>query len=181
MSRFALILLLLPAACGRSGEVPHATTAPPPDRTAEATAPVRTDRSSYRLTPGPSGPEATIVTTFQGPADRSVYLENCNGAIGVTLQRKVGQEWVYAWMVAMNACLSEPIEVPPGGEHSTSLYLHENAGGVSYPPGARMIESGTYRMVWSGVITSYDLSRAQFGPELPLEERVSEPFTIEVP
>jgi hypothetical protein len=177
--RTGLILLLLLGAC-RGVEAPVGETTPPPELSTSS-APVRTDRSSYVLTAEPHGPEATIVTNLRAPSDRPLYLANCNGAVSVTLQREVGQEWVYAWTVAMNACLSDPIEVPPGGEHTASIYLHENSGGVSYPPGARMIESGTYRVVWTGVLTSFDPDREGFGPELPLDERVSAPITIEVP
>ena len=142
---------------------------------------VRTDRSAYVLTNGPRGPEATIVATLHAPADRAVHLLNCNGATPVSLQRQVGDGWVYAWAVMMNACLSPPIVVPPGGEHTASVYLHEHSGGVSYPQGARMIESGTYRVVWTGALLSFDPDARGFGPELPLEQRVSAPFTIEVP
>lgn len=126
-------------------------------------------------------PEATIITTLRAPADRAVHLLNCNGATGVGLQRKVGDEWVYAWAVAMNACLSPVIVVPPGGEHTARVYLHENSGGVMYPERAPMIESGIYRVVWTGVLLSFDPDVRGFGPELPLEQRVSAPITIEVP
>ena len=45
-----------------------------------------------------------------------------------------------------------------------------------------MIESGTYRVVWTGVLTAFDpKARGGWGPELPLEQRVSGPITIEVP
>lgn len=144
-------------------------------------APIRTDRSSYVLTNGPRGPEATIVATLRAPADRAVYIVNCNGASSTTLQRKTGETWEYAWAIAMNACLSPPIVVPPGGEHTARIYLHEHSGGVITPRGARMIESGTYRVVWTGVLTAFDPNARGFGPELPLEQRVSAPITIEVP
>ena len=50
-----------------------------------------------------------------------------------------------------------------------------------YPQRERMIESGTYRVLWTGVLTSFDANTRGFGPELPLEQRVSAPFTVEVP
>lgn len=59
----------------------------------------------------------------------------------------------------MNACLSPPIVVPVGGK----------------------LESGTYRVVWTGVLTAFDSNVRGFGPELPLEQRVSAPITIQVP
>ena len=68
---------------------------------------------------------------------------------------------------------------PPNGEHTARVYLHEHSGGVTDPERARMIESGTYRVIWTGVLTSFDANGR--GPELPLEQRVSAPITIEVP
>jgi hypothetical protein len=167
-------------ACSQRVEAPPVEK-PASVKTPAEVAPVRTDRSSYALTNGPRGPEATIVATLRAPDDRAVYIVNCNGASSTTLQRKVGDNWVHAWAIAMNACLSPPIVVPPGGEHTARIYLHEHSGGVSYPQRGRMIESGTYRVLWTGVLTSFDPNAQGFGPELPLEQRVSAPFTIEVP
>jgi hypothetical protein len=184
MSRMPLFLVLTVISCTRAetGRIPP----PAPVNTTAAVekappAPVRTDRSAYVLTNGPQGPEATIVTTLRAPDDRAIHLLNCNGATGANLQRKVRDEWVYAWAVMMNACMSAPIVVPPGGEHTASIYLHENSGGVVYPERARMIETGTYRVVWTGVLETFDPDVRGFGTELPLEQRVSAPITIEVP
>lgn len=59
--------------------------------------------------------------------------------------------------------------------------LHESSGGVIYPERARRIESGIDRVVWTGVLLSFDPNVHGFGPELPLEQRMSAPITIEVP
>lgn len=181
-----IVLLVLLAACAQPATpVPAEPAGAPPASMSEEpqapAAPVRTDRSTYVLTDGLQGLEATIVTTFRAPADRAVHLLNCNGATGVSLQRKVGDDWIHAWTVSMNACLSPAIVVPPGGEHTARVYLHEHSGGVSYPPGARMLESGIYRVVWTGVLLSFDPDVRGFGPELPLEQRASAPITVEVP
>ncbi|MDQ3281739.1 MAG: hypothetical protein M3Q69_10030 [Acidobacteriota bacterium] len=169
-------------ACSRPVEPPIVKTPAPVQKRVEAPpVPIRTDRTHYVLTNGPQGPEATIVATLHAPPDRTLYILNCNRASSATLQRKVGEEWVYAWTIAMNACVSPPIIVPAGGEHTAQIYLHERAGGVSYPPGAKMLESGTYRVVWTGVLTAFDANVPGNGPELPLEQRVSAPITIEVP
>jgi hypothetical protein len=177
----ATVLVLL-GACTRRVEPPPVRAPAPAEKSVTApAAPIRTDRSHYVLTNGPRGREATIVSTFRAPDAHPVYIVNCNGALSASLQRKVGDEWVYAWTVAMNACLSPPLVVPAGGEQTSSIHLHENAGGVPYPRGAKMIESGTYRVIWTGVLTSFDADERGFGPELPLEQRISEPITIEVP
>ncbi len=184
--RIALILMLVLTACTRDVETPPVETAAPAKAPAPANmpvvpaAPIRTDRSSYVLTNGPQGPEATIVATLRAPADRTLYILNCNGASGLTLQRKSNEEWVYSWVVAMNACLSPPIVVPPGGEHTGRIYLHERAGAVPDPVGGRLV-SGTYRVVWTGVLISSDPNAGGYGPELPMEQRASAPITIQVP
>jgi hypothetical protein len=179
--RIALLLTLM-LACSRRGETPSVKTAAPAVKAPSApAAPIRTDRSSYILKNGPHGPEATIVATLRAPADQALYIVNCNGQSSATLQRKVGDAWEYAWVITMNACLSPPIVVPPGGEHTARIHLHEHSGSVTDPRRGRMIESGTYRVVWTGVLTSFDANAREFGPELPLEQRVSAPITIEVP
>jgi hypothetical protein len=175
------------AACGARDDAPRPATAtaaasqPAPPSPAPPDAPIRTDRASYALTAGPQGLEATIVATLRAPADRPIYLLNCNGATGANLQRQTSEGWVYAWVIAMNACLSPPIVVPPGGERTTRIYVHENSGAVLDPADSRMIVSGTYRVVWTGVLTSFDPNAKGFGEELPLEQRVSAPFHIDVP
>jgi hypothetical protein len=171
MTRLALILVLL-LACTRRVEPRVETPAPVKTPPAPA-APIRTDRSSYVLTNGPHGPETTIVATLRAGAGRTLYILNCNGVTGLTLQRKVGDEWVYSWVITMPACVSPPIVVSPGGEFTGRLHLHERSG--------RMIESGTYRVIWTGVLTSFDPNAPGGGPELPLEERVSAPIAIQVP
>lgn len=180
MIRIALVLTLLVACTGRV-ETPPVEKAPPPAKAVAApAAPIRTDRSSYVLTNGPRGPEAIITAMLRAPADQALYIINCNGQSSVTLQQKVGDAWEYALIVASAACLSPPIVVPPGGEHTASIHLHADPGSVPGPRRGRL-ESGTYRVIWTGVLTSFDANKRGFGPELPEEQRVSAPFTIEVP
>jgi hypothetical protein len=177
-----MIFMLALLACTERVEPPRAQIPAPvakPGPVAKPAAPIRTDRTSYVLTNGVRGPEATIVATLRAPANQALYILNCNGASGLTLQRPVGEGWEYAWIIAMNACMSPPIVVPPGGEHTAPIYVHDNSGGVVGP--ARRLETGTYRVVWTGVLTSFDANKPGFGPELPIEQRVSAPITITVP
>jgi hypothetical protein len=184
--RIAFVLTLVLTACTRPVEKATVETAAPAKAPAPVNTPaapaaaIRTDRSSYVVTNGPQGPEATIVATLRAPADRTLYILNCNGASGLTLQRKSGEAWVYSWMIGMAACASPPIVVPPGGEHTGRIYLHDRAGAVPEPVGGRRV-SGTYRVMWTGVLTSFDPNAGGYGPELPLEQRVSAPITIQVP
>jgi hypothetical protein len=163
-----LATLMLLAACANPQPEPVAVEA--------VRAPIATDRSAYIMRNG----ELTIAATFTAPPDRSVYLTHCNGAQPMGLQRLVGNDWVNAWLAALNACFSAPIEVPPGGHHAAPLTIRPGAGAVTYPPGQETIESGTYRVAWYGVLRSYDPKKRPFDDELPLEQRVSAPFTIDV-
>jgi hypothetical protein len=139
--------------------------------------PITTDRSLYRFVSGQFGPEITIVSTFTAPADRDVYLTNCNGAIAPGLQRQAGAIWQNAWMSAMNACHSEPIRVRAGSRHSATLLIRPGAGAVVGGSHDDQLPPGTYRVVWYGVFTS-SKPAPPHAEELPLEQRVSAPFTI---
>lgn len=185
--RIALTLMLLLIACSRPVETkvmetaPRAEAPPPAKPPAAPAAGIRTDRSSYVLTPGPRGPETTIVATLRAPADQTLYIVNCNGGVSATLQRKVGDEWVWSLVTGMAACMSPPIVVPPGGEHTKSLYVNAGASAIRDPQGGTMLQSGTYRVIWTGVLTSFDSNKEGLGPELPLEQRISAPITLQVP
>lgn len=173
MKRLTAALALALAACTN-----QSPPAPPPSATGEVVAaPIVTDRNAYIMRNG----ELTITATFTAPADGPVYLTNCNGAQPMGLQRLVGNDWVNSWVAALNGCFSAPIEVPPGGRHSATLTLRPGAGAVTYPRGQESIESGNYRVVWFGVLRSYDpKKRPSDDDELPLEQRVSGPFMIDV-
>lgn len=144
---------------------------------ASVSAPIRTQHESYTYRLGQFGEEVVIEGQFTAPAD--VYIVNCNGAIGWGLQRKVDGRWVDAWIVATDACLSAPIVVKAGGVRSYSHLLRTGGGGVVYP-GKRqgVVDPGTYRIVWYGVLRSFDRDARPFGEELPLEARVSNEFFI---
>jgi hypothetical protein len=170
--RFAWILLLV--ACASEVEPP-----PPPPPT-PVFAPIRTDQSHYAFRHAFFGPETTIVATLH--ARQNLYVVNCNGAIMAGMQRLVGGKWVQAWGAVTNACLSEPIVIAAGKTHTDPIILRPGAGAVIYPKEARqLIEPGTYRVVWHGVLTSFDFRARPLGPEVPVEQRASAPFVIEGP
>jgi hypothetical protein len=127
---------------------------------------------------GPYGPETTILATFTAPPDRAVFLTNCNGAVPIGLQRRVGERWVNAWVAEINGCMSAPIAVPPGTQHTTKMTVVSR----SFEPrsAGQRIEPGTYRVVWFGALSSFDPGARPHGEELPLEERVSAPIRIDV-
>lgn len=166
-------LLLLLVGCNERVATPSRPVSPPAPAPAAA-APVTVDRTHYVMRPGPYGPETTIVTTFRAPDDRSAYVVNCNGALSLGLQRQEGGQWVNAWIAEINGCMSPPIVVPPRGTHVATM-----------TPSSRKetftLTSGTYRAVWHNVLASFDARGSGApGPDLPIEQRVSAPFTIDV-
>ena len=170
MRRFAALALVVLLSCARE-------LAPP--RASKTEARVRTDRSHYVLRPGRFGPETTIATTLEAPADKTIYVMNCNGALSLGLQRRVGDLWVNAWVAEINGCASAPIAIPPGGRHAGTMTPLSRAEAPD--PSQRtetLLGPGTYRAVWHGVFTSFDPRAPARGEELPLEQRVSAPFTI---
>ena len=177
----AIVVVAVLMGCTKTAEPPAARVEKPPPALPVRKAAIETDRPRYALREGPFGPETTIVTTFTAPADRTVYLTNCNGAFPMGLQRRVGKDtWGHAWAAEMNACLSEPIVIPPGGRHSGTMTVQPGADAVvSSRRTETKIEGGVYRAVWYGALTSFDFRARPFGEELPLEQRVSAPFVID--
>ncbi|HVE70865.1 MAG TPA: hypothetical protein VNI54_05810 [Thermoanaerobaculia bacterium] len=163
-ARQLIALVLIAAACAQ----PPAP-APVETKVEGPRAPIRTDRESYAM----RDVRLTIVATYTAP--RAAYITNCNGAQPMGLQRFVNGQWVNAWVAALNGCFSEPIALQPGGQHTATLTILPGAGAITHP-----LETGLYRVAWYGVLASYDPRKPPHTDELPLEDRVSAPFRIEV-
>lgn len=147
-------------------------------------APIRTDADRYLLHPRQVGQiathQATIVSRFTAPRDTTVYILHCNGAIAWGLQRLDEGVWRDAWVATTNGCLSAPKVVRAGEAHVETLGVVSRTDVPN--PGSFIqheVQPGTYRVVWYQVLTSFDLDARPFGPELGLEQRVSQPFEIE--
>lgn len=182
----AVVLAVALASC--ADEQPARSTprpTPPLATNRAATKPqsVTTDAKRYVMKQGAFGPEVTIVSQLHALPGRTLHVMNCNGAMSVGLQRLVGNAWVNAWIPTINGCHSAPIVVRAGEPHTYALTSRPRAGAVLHPRESHdgMIEPGTYRVVWFNVLTTYDLRARPHGEELPLDERVSAPVTIERP
>lgn len=180
MKRIALALLF--AACTRQ----EAPVQPQPPRAPERPAavvpraPVQTDRARYAMQEGPYGPETTIVSTFTAPATHDVYIMNCNGAFSVGLQRPEGDGWKHVWAPGMNACMSAPIVIRAGESHQATIVVDSGAdASVSSRHTETKIGTGTYRVIWHGLLGSYAPDTSPPGTDLPVEQRVSAPIHIE--
>ena len=169
-----LLCVAAAAACA-----PRDEPDPGPQRRAAAPAPVgpglTTDRTRYAMVPGPYGPQATIITTFRAPADTTAWILHCNGAIAWGLQRLVGQTWRDAWVAMTNECLSPAILVAGDSAFVDTLVFTPSAGAMIDSAG---LGPGPHRLVLYNVLTSFAAGKRPFGPDLPLERRVSAPITL---
>ena len=158
-------------------QVPAASTGTP-----DAGPAIVTDRRDYTLVRGRVAREARIVASFRAPTDQAVYVVHCNGAISWGIQKQVDDRWVDAWVAETNGCLSPPIVLRGGDLHTDTLTLVSRE---DVPPGPgtvrHKVEPGVYRMIWYGVLTSFDakaLPGRPLGADLPAEARVSGPIRI---
>ena len=154
---------------------PAATVNPAPASIPVAAVGLATDRARYELAPGRDGPEARIAVTFRAPPDTTAWILHCNRQVAWGLQRRVGGSWRDGWLAVTNECLSPAIVVAGDMAFVDTLVFTPSAGTV-VDPGA--IGPGTYRVVLYNVLTSFDVEKRPFGPDLPLERRVSAPITL---
>jgi len=184
MKRVALVALAVVLAACRRQEPPPVQPERPraPERSAAAVkrAPVETDRPRYVLQEGPFGPETTIVSKYTAPTEHDVYLLNCNGAFAVGLQRPNGDQWEHVWAPGMNACMSAPIVIHAGQSRDATIVVESGVdAAVSSRSTETKIATGTYRVVWHGLLGSYDPNASPPGTDLPIEQRVSAPIFIQ--
>ena len=145
-------------------------------------APIRTDAVEYKLQAGPTGYTATIDFVFTNPRQASVYIVNCNGIAPPTLEKFVHGAWVRAWSGIVPECLSPPIVISGGGQYHRALHVFAGYPATnSYPKFETPGIDGEYRMVWTYVLGSFDVQTYPFGEQLPLEQRISNPFTLAAP
>ena len=142
---------------------------------------IHTDAAAYQLDAGSSGYAATIDFVFTNPRPTPVYVVNCGGVAPPGLEKFVDGAWITAWSAVVPACLSAPIVIPGGQDYHGRLELFAGypANNV-YPKFQTAQASGEYRLVWS-VLSSYDDRASSFGAQLPLEQRISNPFTLTAP
>lgn len=144
----------------------------------DANAAIVTGSDSYLLRQTDSGFEAQMDQTFTNRTAETAYVINCHGGFSLSLERWQGGEWVRAWSPVVLLCLSEPIVIEPGGTFSHTVHVFAGHAGSNVHPQFEVTEiEGMYRLVWHALVHDYvDGS----GSPLPLRERVSNTFRIEL-
>lgn len=110
---------------------------------------------------------------FTNRTTDTLYLVNCNGAFGVSLEREVDGEWQNAWSPPIPACLSSPIVIEPGGRHPGSLVVPV----VAEADPVDGVVPGIYRLMWGSILPSWS-DAGPLAEAIPVEERTSEPFEV---
>lgn len=113
----------------------------------------------------------TMKLEYSNPTGSPFFIESCGDTARPDIERLVDGEWTTVYTALVTACLGW-IEVPAGDSHRvdhSTIYLEEGD-----PEWQESLVEGTYRLVWDSVF-----DRAEEGaPELPLEQRVSDLFSL---
>jgi hypothetical protein len=134
--------------------------------------------ASYTLEAGPVGWSGALEFDYHNVTERPIALLNCLGGFGLRLEKRQGPAWVPAWSPALLMCLSAPIEIPPGGSHHERLHVFGGYPSSSHHPQFSVEEiDGTYRVVILDAYWDYHPS-PPWGAQVPLADRVSEPFEL---
>jgi hypothetical protein len=147
----------------------------------DLTAPFQTDQLHYTLVSSPDGLEGDIEYVFTNPTQSPVYIVNCNSFTRLALEKRTGKQWVKAWEPVVEACLSEPIVVQPEQAYRAVIHVFAvHPGKDMYPKFSVDSVPGVYRLVWEAVLQTYDPDTYPFGEVLPLEQRISNHFRLDV-
>ncbi len=196
------VLILLAVACGGSSgpydasvpgspasSVPDAPVAPvdpdpapadpvpsgPPNDTSSGALQTFGDR--FILERGSIGWETAIPFTYRNSTAGPVFVMTCNGPHPPTLEKWVDGRWVAAWNAVRLMCLGPVLRIESGATYSGSLGLFAGFPSGNYYPKFQFDDpEGVYRLVWEP-LSSYQ-PQSPFGPLLPLDDRVSNPFEL---
>jgi hypothetical protein len=140
---------------------------------------LRTNATSYVLEPDWVGLKTVIGIRFTNPSPQTMYIVNCRGGLGTTLEKRVNGAWVPYWAPVLMMCLSEPIIVKPGETLTRDVPVWgalpgNNAG----PEWASANVEGTYRMVLGNVVWNYTTEGQRFGDPVPQALLTSNEFTL---
>lgn len=149
-------------------------------RTRDASALFQTDSLGYTLAAGDRGYSGVIGVQFTNRTGQTVYFVNCNGATGVRLEKRIGDQWQSVWSPVLSACLSPPITVQPGATRDFRIAVFGGYPGSNTAPQFTVADiAGDYRAVWPDALRSYQ-DRLPFGEPLALAHRVSNTFVLRV-
>ena len=113
---------------------------------------------------------ALIPYTFMNRTGSTVFLSNCLGGFTHSLEMQRAGEWVTAWNSVQCLMASPDMVIEPDEVFADTVWAVGTPDELIPPPD----ESTPYRIRWHA-------GRFSSGERLPLEERVSNPFTLKLP
>jgi hypothetical protein len=148
----------------------------------DTTAMFQTDHREYLFTPNSIGHQARIGMNFVNSTGLPVYMVNCSGGVGWSLERFTNGRWQHAYAPIMLACLSHPIIVSAGEARrlETTIFAARPGSNINPKFEGGNIE-GIYRVVWHGLVRTYQLPSGPWSNELPLRHRLSNAFILRAP
>jgi hypothetical protein len=124
--------------------------------------------------------ETEISYMFNNRTSGAVFLPNCKGSFFIQLERRSSDGvWEFAWAPFAPLCQSPAIVIDEGTTFADTLRVKAGASG-SYIAHQFPFKDprGTYRIVWTYALSSYDPRANPRGQELPLRFRVSNSFEL---
>ena len=174
--------LLCTAAMAVSSFGCESTTPPEVEDTA-----LVTDGTSFRLDTatvrGNLWYRGEIPYSFTNRTGSSVYVRtDCLGSIDRGLDMHEDGEWKPIMGQVLVLCEGAPIVIEPDEVYRTTLKVAACKVG-SCAPKIRLSPNAStpYRIVWYQALFSYDYDANPRGELIPLEERISNRFTLQVP
>ena len=141
---------------------------------------IQTESLAYDLRSDGLGLGVEIPYVFTNRTGAEVYLVNCGGAFALRLEWHVEGVWRTAWAPILTLCLSPPIVIESNATFGDTLHVWGAPPGSNYHPQFEVGDpSGTYRIVWGDALSSCQ-DHLPFGPQIPLESRISNQFTVRV-
>ena len=149
---------------------------------------LQTESLEYELRSDGIGLSAEIPYVFTNRTGRPVYIVNCRGYFLLHLEKEVDGEWTFAWGPGVNACLSDPIVVEANETFIDTISVWGTPPDrINTGPNFHVDDpDGVYRIVWDDALSSFtedappvqDDVFSPFGPQIPLEWRISNRFTL---
>jgi len=147
-----------------------------PERDSEA--PIQTDRLVYELEKVDGRLETRIGYSFTNRGPDPVFIQNCNGATGIALQRRIDGVWTTVWANVIPACISQAIALLPGQSLSGELVVDADCG-CGVPRFMTSDFEGVYRLVFQSVYDAQTGDGLAGGDLVPVERRRSNGFTLD--
>lgn len=149
--------------------------------TRDTEAPIQTDRLAYEMERIGDRLETSIEYSYTNTGSTPIFIQNCNGATGIRLEKRLDGVWTVVWANLIPACISQAIALLPG--ESLGGELPVDAG----PPGSPSVDprftasgvEGIYRLVFAEVFEAQDGSGFATGERVPVDLRVSNRFALD--